>query len=343
MAIGTIGFFGRGDLMRQKMYYDSVRYRGMPLSQFAQGTVVDVGVMPGSVMESPNMDQPAALPAVSGYGSFDGWGKVTPFQALTYPGMIASGPAGWAAIAANQKSLAHAKKMRDGFLRTYKKLKARNARDKRLTKVKAKYDYWNRVYAHHLAVKKAHAHLKATKKAIRKGTLTKAQRARLLASHRVIARTRMRPRMGLMTGAQAASSAGLATSSSQGAMVPPGSYDYVAPAQALATTADSVATAPTQLVAADVDLNDDGVRDDIAAGGDGSGAAAADDGTMATDSGEGIMARMSDFFGSIPKWALILGVLGIGGLAFSRTTNGRRFLQRISRKFKGSKSAPAAA
>lgn len=341
MAIGAIGYFGRGDVMRQTMYWNAQRYRGMPLSSFAQGTAVDVGQMPGSVVEATN-----ATPAVSGFGA---WG-VTSGQILSAAGGAALGPAGMAiAIARNNKTLAHARKQCAHFKALYVKLKKKNARDKRLAKVKAAYVHWCNVYAQAVRMQKAHQkakahrkfeqrHFKAVKNAIRKGRaipLTPAQRRSLLMSRGPIASTTM----GLQTGAQAASAAMLST---QGSAVPPGQYDYVSPAQALATTADSAAVSPAQLVAADVDINDDGVRDDIAAGGDGSGAAlAASDaatamGTDATNGDdEGFMAKVSDFFGGIPKWALILGVLGVGGLAFSRTRQGKLAFAKLKRKFQG--------
>jgi hypothetical protein len=357
MAIGSIGFFGRGDLMRQRMYWNAQRY-AMPLSAFAQGQVVDVGTMPGSVEQSP-ADQPQALPAVSGYGSFDGWGRVSSGQILSAAAGLPLGPAGVAMmIARNNKSLAHARKQMNHFKKLWMKLRAKNKNDKRIAKVKAKYEHWKRVYAHLVrkkaALQKARAHkkfekryFKKVKKAVRRGQqapLTPAQRRRLRAQQQIIATSTMRRRMGLQTGAQAAASAGLIAASAQGAMVPPGSYDYLS-ATPLAPVSSSMAYQPSQLVAQDVDINDDGIRDDIpysTDAGPGGAAEMADDGTM-TDTGEdeGIMDKVSNFFGGIPKWALILGVLGIAGFGFSRTRQGKLAFAKLKRKMQGRGSAEA--
>lgn len=344
----AIGFFGRGDLMRQRMYWNAQRY-AMPLSEIARGSVVDVGTMPGSVeMAAPG--QPAAVPAVSGYGSYDGWGRVTPFQALTYPGLAAAGPVGWAAIAANEKSLKHARKQRDHFKKLFGKLKKKKANKKRLSKVHQKYLHWARTVVRLEHQKAERKHFKAAKKAIRKGKavpLSPAQkrmlklRAKLRAQQAVTGQTYVRrPGMGLQTAAQAASSAGLVSSSAQGAMVPPGSYDYL-PAQALPTTATSSAYAPSQLVRAqDVDINDDGVRDDIPYSADamatGQDAAAADgtttDETAIATEDEGIMSKVGDFFGGVSKWWLVGGAVVVGGVVFSRTAAGKKLIAKLKRK-----------
>lgn len=362
MAIGAIGFFGRGDLMRQRMYLNAQRNPPMPMSSFAQGQVVDVGLMPGSV-EPPVRGENAAVPAVSGWGSFDGWGRVTSGQVLSAVAAAPLGPAGIAlALKHNNQSIAHAKKQVAHFTKLLARVKAKNRKDKRIALVTMKLAHWKRVLAQ-LQRKKAQIQRMKThrkwergftrkaKKAARRGqiTLTPAQRRKLYAKKglTVISSRSMYPgasaaTYALPTAAQAASMASLATSSGQGAMVPPGSYDYMA-ATALPTTATSNGYAPAQLVAQDVDTNDDGIRDDIPFD-DGSGGTRkmgdeADDGSMTADGDEGIMDKVQNFLGGIPKWAIVGGVVVIGGMAYSRTRSGKIMFAKLKRKMGSSGSS----
>lgn len=358
MAIGAIGFFGRGDLMRQRMYYNAQRNPPMPMSSFAQGGVVDVGLMPGSV-EAPVRGENAAVPAVSGWGSFDGWGRVTSGQVLSAVVAAPLGPLGIAlALKKNNQSIAHAQKQVKHFTKLYAKVRSKNRKDKRIAMVTMKLAHWKRVLAQ-LQRKKAQLQKMKThkkwergftrkaKKAARKGqiTMTPAQKRRLLAAQRqsqIIASRSMYPgastTYALPTAAQAASMASLATSSGQGAMVPPGSYDYMA-ATALPTTATSNGYAPAQLVgqrAQDVDMNDDGIRDDqdfsTTMAPDGSRTMDPNGDDAALEEGDGgIMDKVQNFFGGIPRWAIIGGVVVVGGVAYSRTSHGKRMLAKLKR------------
>lgn len=338
MAIGAIGFFGRGDLMRQRMYWNGQRNPPMPMSSFAAGQVVDVGVMPGSV-EGPAPGETAAVPAVSGYGSFSGWGRVTSGQVLSAVAAAPLGPAGIAlALKKNNASIAHARKQVAHWKKVYMRLQTKGKKDKRVAMAKAKYQHWVRVLAQltrkKAAIQKAKAHKKwekkytrRVKKAVRKGKVipfTPAQRRRL--AQQAASRT-MTP-MGLQTGAQV-------SSASLSSTVPPGSYDYMQ-ATALPSVATSAAVAPAALMRAqDVDINDDGIRDDIPAD-DGSRTmtpgADGEDAAMTADAGGGIMDRVQGFFGDIPTWAWIVGGLGVGGLVFSRTAAGKRFIAKLKKK-----------
>lgn len=332
MAIGAIGFFGRGDLMRQRMYWNAQR-SAMPLSSFAQGSVVDVGMMPGSV-EGPARGETPAVPAVSGYGSYSGWGLASGQVLSAVAGGAVGGPVGVALLLKrNNQSIAHAKKMVAHWGRVVSRLRSKNKKDRRIAKAVVNLAHWKRVLAQlqrrKAALQKAKSHrkwergfTKRSRKAARRGQVlpfTRAQKRRMLA---------------LPTASQAASMASLASSSSQGAMVPPGSYDYMA-ATSLPTTATSSAYAPSQLARAqDVDINDDGVRDDITGStsfGPGGADEAADAAMTETSDEGGIMDKITGFFSDIPTWAKIGGAVVVGGALFSRTAAGKKFIAKLKR------------